>query len=170
MAKHLTLFLYAWLWLGWFAAVLLGKYGYEAASLLVPLVGWLLFVFSQHPRFRDCTRLLGIVSLGILADLAALKIGFITITAESESFFPLWLFALWLLLAPAFALLQKPLRQRLWLAAILGAVFGPLSYYSGGSFGVLEINGTGAFAAYAVFWFCYVPLGIYLARPNKFIS
>ena len=161
------LLLYLWLWAGWFACVLLGRHGHSGAALAVPMIGWALFLRTYRLMPEDVLKLLTLSAIGMGADVAAEKLHLILFTAGTETdFFPFWLFALWLLFAPVFVLLQKPLAPRLWLAAILGAALGPLCYQSGAFFNVLAFNGTAAFTAYAVFWGLFLPLGmLWMRKP-----
>ncbi|TAL38004.1 MAG: DUF2878 family protein [Alphaproteobacteria bacterium] len=167
-SKYLSVILYLWLYAGWFACVMLGRSGLGVLSPLAPAIGWALFLWAFAPNRRECIILLLLCLGGMMADALFLKLGLIH--DPSGAVFPLWLLSLWLLFAPAIWLLARLFSRRLWLAALLGGVVGPLSYKSGEYFGVLTMQGVGAFAAYAVFWAFFLPLAIAWVGRNKVTS
>jgi hypothetical protein len=160
--------LYAWLYLGWFACVLLGKYDASALSLLVPAAGWLLFWRVLSPKPRDCLKVLVLCLAGACVDAAFMKWGLVRyVTAAEIRLLPLWMISLWLLFAPAIYVFAGLFAHRLWLAAIAGGILGPLSYKSGEVFGVLELSGLEAVLVYAAFWATFLPLAIGWVRRSK---
>lgn len=83
---------------------------------------------------------LGVSSLlGFALDTAFLRLGFFALPTRS-AWSPLWLVALW----PSLALCVGEdgelswLEGRRWLAAAIGAVFGPLAYASGARMGAVQ--------------------------------
>ena len=163
MKRYMSLILYLWLYAGWFACVLLGKWDQPALSLLVPVVGWLLFWRALSPQPRDCAKLLALVAAGMLVDTVFMKCGVVRYTVET-GFLPLWMISLWLLFAPAIYLFAGLFKGRLWLAALAGGVMGPLSYKSGEAFGVLDMQGMDAIVLYAIFWGLFLPLSLVWMR------
>jgi hypothetical protein len=160
MRKPAALLLYAWLYLGWFACVLMGRHGLETALLIVPAIGWILF--WQAPAPRDAAKVLLLCLAGMAADAVFLKLG--VIRDPQGSAFPLWLASLWLLFAPAIYLFTGLFGRRFWLAALAGGILGPLSYKSGEGFGVLELQGLKAIFIYAAFWAGFIPLAMVWVR------
>ncbi|MEZ0225201.1 MAG: DUF2878 domain-containing protein [Alphaproteobacteria bacterium] len=160
--RALQVVLYLWLYLGWFACVLLGKYGFGIASLIVPAIGWILFWRALSPARRDVLKILLLCLGGIAADAAFLHIG--VIHDPQGSPLPLWLASLWLLFAPAIYIFAGVFGSRFWLAALAGGIMGPLSYKSGEYFGVLEMPGAEGVLIYAVFWTCFLPLALAWVR------
>ncbi len=78
---------------------------------------------------------------------------------------PWWILALWALFAIQFNALFGWLKQRLWLAALLGAVAGPLSFRAGAALGAVRFPvPLHAFAALALGWAALMPLMLALAR------
>lgn len=60
--------------------------------------------------------------------------------AEFSWLAPLWLLGLWLVFATTFRSSLAWLGDRLSVAALLGAIVGPLSYYAGDRLGALQIG------------------------------
>lgn len=163
--RSLKVILYLWLYLGWFACVLLGKRDMAILSLAVPAVGWALFLRAYSLHLRDCIRLLSLCASGILADAALMKLGIVRYTPDPGGFLPLWMTSLWLLFGPPIYIFARLFGRRLWLAALAGGVLGPLSYKSGEAFGVLQLQGANAIFVYAIFWALFLPLAIVAVRP-----
>jgi uncharacterized protein DUF2878 len=109
--------------------------------------------------------------LGAAADSALVAAGRLRLvgTALEPTLVPAWMIALW----AALAVLLRPtfgwLRGRPALAALLGALAGPLSYAGGGRLGAAEILAPwpASAAAIALEWTVALPLLVHLAfRPG----
>jgi hypothetical protein len=81
----------------------------------------------------------GVFLLGVLLDQLLFLGGVLNLSAK-PAFAPLWLSCLWLVMATtlmhAFAILQ----QKLWLAAVVGAVGGCASYIAGTGLSVVDFG------------------------------
>ena len=78
---------------------------------------------------------------------------------------PYWIVAMWMLFATTLNVSFRWLQQRLWLAAIMGAVFGPLSYYAGASAGAVVLhNPNAAFTGLSIAWAIMLPSLLWLAQ------
>jgi hypothetical protein len=161
MKKYMPLVLYVWLYAGWFACVGLGKIDKAAYSLFIPCVGWLIFysIFSLS-KFEYLKAFI-LFLIGICADSVALNLGLIHFNLKAADYFiPVWMISLWILFIPTIFILRKPLGNRLWLAALIGSLLGPISYKSGEYFGVLNFDSFAVTFIYSVFWAIYLPLSI----------
>ena len=131
---------FAILQLGWFACVLGAARGYPAAGPIVVLaiLGWHVRRMPAPARSREVLVLALSAALGFVVDTALLRAG-VTVMAGA-TLAPLWILALW----PNTAAATAPggtlaaLAHRPWLAALLGAVAGPLAYDGGVRLGALE--------------------------------
>lgn len=55
--------------------------------------------------------------------------------------------------------------------ALLGAIIGPLTYFSGAGFGVLQIDQRSHLLIYALFWGLYFPASLWFyARQLKLLQ
>ena len=78
---------------------------------------------------------------------------------------PYWIVAMWMLFATTLNVSFRWMQQRLWLAAILGAIFGPLSYYAGASAGAVVLHDpTAAFTGLSIAWAIMLPSLLVLAQ------
>ncbi|MDE1165057.1 MAG: DUF2878 domain-containing protein [Pseudomonas sp.] len=107
---------------GWFACVI----GGDSAWLLLALA-----VLALHVAWHGEARLLiEAFGLGVLLDSALMWAGVYDFR-PSGMVIPLWLALLWPLFASTLRHCLAWTAEPAWLAAALGAVGGPLSYYAG---------------------------------------
>ncbi|MEE4297437.1 MAG: DUF2878 domain-containing protein [Wenzhouxiangella sp.] len=71
---------------------------------------------------------------------------------------PVWILSLWVAFGTTLNLSLRWLKNRWWLAMILGAVSGPLSYLSGSRLGAVEFSDTGlALICLSITWAILLP-------------
>lgn len=154
-----------WIYAGWFGCVYFGKMSWGLASLIFPLFSWILLYRFFKPSAGMIFRLLSLCSVGLIFDSIAVHFNLIQMSTPAEiGWLPLWLISMWLLFVCSLPLLQSLLQKKYFVAAILGAVFGPLSYKAGTQFDVLTMTSSTTFIIYAAFWAIYMPVGILIFR------
>ncbi|MEE2978911.1 MAG: DUF2878 domain-containing protein [Pseudomonadota bacterium] len=80
---------------------------------------------------------------------------------------PPWLLALWVLFAIQVNVLFRWLRGRWWLAMVLGAIAGPLSFRAGAALGAAHISDLPAtLGALAVGWALWMPLLVWMGARS----
>ncbi|HYJ98493.1 MAG TPA: DUF2878 domain-containing protein, partial [Burkholderiaceae bacterium] len=114
----------------WFACVLGAAHGWPWIGVAVTAVVVVGFVAGSDRPAVDAALASVAVAIGLAWDTAMLQLGWISYAAPGPlpMLAPVWILALWALFAIA---LREPLRwlhRRLPLAALLGAIGGPLSY------------------------------------------
>ncbi len=148
--------------LGWFTCVLGASWGYPwagplAAALFLTVHAGL--VDSPRSSLR-CALLIGVIGFlvdsllgatGVLGFRDGLGPGWIC---------PPWLVALWMLFSTTPELSLRWLHGRWGLAAVLGAIFGPLSYYVGETLGALTLGASRltSLLVLATVWAAALPL------------
>ena len=168
----------------WFTCVIgAGDGRWEYGAVAVILFTIIQFLFLSPKQFGSDIRLISVaLILGIIADGFLLKSQWIqyaagfengsehSIASVATSFVPpIWILSLWI----AFALTvnhsmswSKRLWQgnRKWVVIMLGAIFGPLAFLGGESFGAVVLQEkVNSLAALAVIWGMSFPLLVYLA-------
>jgi hypothetical protein len=151
----------------WFAAVLGAARG---VFWLGPLV--LLPVLAIHLALRDdrpgeLKLLLAAGLLGFLFDSALVLAGVFTPLAHlfPRPLSPPWMIGLWLNFAATLNVSMSWLRGRYFLAALFGAVGGPLAYYSGARLGATEaLPSMLGILVLALGWGIMTPLLVWLAQ------
>ncbi len=129
-----------WCWL----ALILGAFH----DLVVPALGLLgcwtaLHLFYSRTRMADL-RLIALACLiGPLVDAALLAGHWIEYAAHraDNPLAPLWLFGCWANFALTLNHSTAWMRGRPWMAALFGAVSGPVSYLAGAALGAIELAG-----------------------------
>ena len=153
--------------IGWLACVVGGANGWPLIGSLIAAAIVGLHVSSSRRPSRELMLVLIVGAIGAVWDSVLAAAGLLvyasgTIFAGTA---PYWIVAMWLLFA---TLLNKSLRWmhgRLALAAVVGAVGGPLAFYAGYRLGAVEFSDFGlAMLALGVGWGAIMPLLVVLAR------
>lgn len=153
--------------LGWFACVLGAANGYAregaiAAALIVALHIARAARPGREAALAAVAALLGFVFESVLvqADWVRFEAGVLL-----EGAAPYWMVALWALFATTLNESLRMLQTRPYLAALFGAVGGPLSYYAGARIGALDfVQPAAMLAALAAGWAVATPALLSLAR------
>ena len=152
---------------GWFACVLGAAHGKPWLGPLVatPIAaGWLLVA----PRPQSLAKLLLICGVvGLFWDSALTAVGLIGYSSGwmTPPLAPLWILALWILLATTLHLSMSWLQDKPLAAVALGAIAAPLSYLAGARLGALKLlHPEPALVAQAVGWALLLPWLLGLAR------
>ena len=91
-------------------------------------------------------KLIGLaLAIGLVWDSALASLGWIRFTSGTlvEGAAPPWILGLWALFATTLNRSLAWLHGRYALAAVLGAIAGPLSYWAGARLGALELGAAG---------------------------
>lgn len=144
----------------WFVAVLGGNSLVWLAMLLI----FLHFSLSPIPK-TDIILVLLVLLIGTLVD-GTLRLSGFFIFAEDQFPIPLWLACIWMGLATLFNHSLGWLKNRLWLATVLGAMGGPAAYIAGGRLGAagFSVSLPWSIAVLAVIWGLLVPGLVYLSK------
>jgi len=111
---------------GWFACVL----GGDSRWLLIGIAALCAHLLWISSWAREGQVILAVTVLGTLVDTALRGLGVFEFNTPGP-LIPLWLILLWALLATTLRHCLAWSAQPWWLASLLGAVGGPLSYYAG---------------------------------------
>lgn len=153
--------------LGWFACVLGAAHGWAWAGTTVAAVLVTAHVlFASRPA--EELKLVGIaLAIGAIWDSALLAFGWIDFTSGFlvHGLAPHWILALWALFAMTLNVSLGWLKKRLAIAAVLGAVSGPLAYWGGARLGAVTfVNPVFAVIALSIGWAVITPALARLAR------
>ena len=151
---------------GWFATVL-------GAANGLPWIGpaAALAAVALHLRFAarpgvELRLVLTALGLGLVADSLLLATGWISYPNGLwlPGVAPYWIAALWVLFSCTLNVSMRWLKGRYWLAALFGAVGGPMSYLAGARLGAMTfVDSTLALTALAVGWGLMMPILVWLA-------
>lgn len=126
----------------WSACVLGGANDRALAGTLVAAAVIALHLAFAKRAAPEALLIAAASVIGLLWDSALIAIGLFTYPsgALAPGLAPYWMVALWAVFATSLNLSMGFLKGRLWLAALVGAVGGPLSYAAGGRLGGLEMS------------------------------
>lgn len=150
----------------WFAAVLGAAHHQPLPGTLCVLaaIGWHLAV-SARPA-REAGLVLWACLVGAVVETGIVLQGHVVYPSGQPFALlpPYWMVALWGLLAIALNVTMRWLRGRLWLAAGLGAVVGPMAFSAGVRLGGAQfLQPSAALATLALVWAAALPLLVWLS-------
>ena len=152
---------------GWFACVLSAAHGIPIVGVAV-VAAALVWHLVRAPRPSSELKLIASVTLiGATWDTAMVVTGLLIYPNEPAglSHAPYWIIALWALFAMQLNVAYGWLKQRLLLAAVFGAMAGPLSFRAGAALHALRIdNFWQTMPVLAIGWACLLPLAVLLSR------
>ncbi|QPG04380.1 DUF2878 domain-containing protein [Salinimonas marina] len=124
------------------------------------------FLMTSQPRL-DAVCMLLVVALGTLVDSALTLTGMFAFSGPVYGVpIPLWLVALWAGFSLTLGHSLNYLQGRPGISALLGVIFGPLSYWAGARFGAVDFPNSLIFTLIilAVVWGLLFPLCMYVYK------
>ena len=153
--------------IGWFSSVL-------GAAREMPWLGPLAFVLVLAIHLRRAPRPqfeIGLVIacgfIGLIFDSVLVAAGWVTYPSGlfSDLLAPYWIVTMWMLFGTTLNLSMGWLKGRPLLAALLGAIGGPSSYFAGQKLGgIVFLEFVPAMIALAVGWAIFMPILMALAE------
>ena len=154
----------------WFAAVLGAARGMFWLGPLAMIPTLAIHLLLQNNRRGEMKLLLAAGLLGLVFDTTFVAGGVFTPLQHlfPRPFSPPWMIGLWVNFAATLNVSMAWLRGRYLLAALFGAIGGPLAYYSGAKIGATESLPTmTGMLLLAIGWGCITPLLVWLAWVVK---
>lgn len=156
----------------WFATVAGAGHGMAWAGPLAAIVfaGWVLS--DVRTRSADLWLLLRALPIGYVSDSLWVACGWMHFAEPwpSAPFAPIWILALWVGFVLSINHSLAFLRGRAWLAALLGAIFGPVAYYGAGkgfAAAMFDIELPVMMLILALAWAALLPLLIALSAHQR---
>jgi hypothetical protein len=151
---------------GWFSCVLSAANGQPWLGFLtVCLVVALHFRIADEPSLE--LRLLALcVAIGLVFDSLLVSSGWVRYPSGMlvSGIAPYWILAMWALFSTTINYSMGWLKRSLILAALMGAVFGPLSYLAGERLGAIDlVDLRSSMVALAVIWGLVMPFLVHAA-------
>lgn len=160
--------------IGWFACVLGGAHDlpWVGTGIALVIVAWHL-TRAARPK-QELLLVLSAAAIGALFDTLLVWLGWFTYSSGTliAGTAPHWMVALWMLFATTLNLSLAWLKRRLFVAALFGAIGGPLAYLGGEKLGALNFaSPTAGLIALAIGWALLTPLlAIIAQRFDGFVS
>jgi Protein of unknown function (DUF2878) len=160
--------------IGWFACVLGGAHDlpWVGTGIAFVIVAWHL-TRAARPK-QELLLVLSAAAIGALFDTLLVWLGWFTYSSGTliAGTAPHWMVALWMLFATTLNLSLAWLKRHLFVAALFGAIGGPLAYLGGEKLGALNFESpTAGLIALAIGWALLTPLLAMIAqRFDGFVS
>lgn len=158
--------------LAWFACVLAAAQGRALLATLAVAVAVCVHLWLAPRRVPEAMLVLVVTSIGLFWDSLVVSLGLVSYASGNfaDGVAPVWIIAMWALFATSLNLSMGWLKGRPWLAALFGAVGGPLAYLAGERLGGVQMpDPVMALGAQAIGWAAILPLLTLLAtRLNGF--
>jgi hypothetical protein len=156
--------------IGWFACVVGAAQGYPLVAVAVASIIVILHLLRDNNLYSELCLIISAVFIGIIWESLLLASGWLAYASSGvvSVFAPIWLVAMWALFATTINHSMAWLKNRYFLALLLGAVFGPLAFIAGENLGaVMFLDRTMALTSLAVGWAVLMPLLLWLAEQFK---
>ena len=151
----------------WWACIAGVGHGLEIPALVYGLVLAAVHVtFAPKPRLEIQLAAIAL-ALGVTVDTLLQATSVIQFYGWSLAFLsPFWLWLLWVLFAMTLTTSLSFLQTKpLWLSALAGLVFGPLTYYAGAQLGAAAFESSFIhLSALALTWMIALPFLVYMAQ------
>ncbi|HVO22472.1 MAG TPA: DUF2878 domain-containing protein [Candidatus Margulisiibacteriota bacterium] len=152
---------FAMFYLGWFACVMGAGHGqlWLGPSVVAALL--LIHLCLNAAPVQEAKLILMIGIFGFAVDTLQASAGLYAFARTSAApwLCPLWMMALWMIFATTLNASMSWLAGRYRLAAVLGAICGPVSYVAGARLGAIELPAPAGLSlvGIAVVWACVMP-------------
>ncbi len=157
--------------IGWFSCVLGGANQLPWLGVLIACLVLFAHVRRSDNAVFECKLLFTAIIIGLIFDGIPQSLGWITFNSVSfwpDILPPPWMVILWALFASTLNISLAWLQNKKFLAILIGAVAGPLSYWSGARLGALNLSHTTAALVYlAIGWGLIVPVLLKIAASKK---
>ena len=150
--------------IGWLACVLGAARGHVWAGAGLALALTAVHLFLVRDRTREAMLLLAAAGLGLALDSLQLNLGVFRYPSGTPlaGLAPPWIVVLWLQFATLLHFGLRWLSRRYLLAAVLGFVGGPLSFWGGARLGAIEFATPLAYLVLACVWALAMPALVWL--------
>jgi hypothetical protein len=128
--------------IGWFACVLGGANHLAWLGTLVAMVILTRHIVTSENVIFEFRLITIAMIIGLVFDSIPQSLGWITFAPVDfwpDALPPPWMIILWGLFASTMNISLSWLKTKFWLALILGATAGPITYWSGSRFGALQL-------------------------------
>lgn len=161
-------FNYFGLQFGWLACALGAARGSAWIGPLVVLAYLMIHLLWSQKRKQELSFVILVGLLGMVVDSLKKASGLITYASDIplQWLAPPWIIAMWLLFSTSLNGSLVWLQGRYLIAALMGAIFGPLSYVTGERLAAIELNGglLLSIIILALVWGAAVPFLAWLAK------
>lgn len=133
--------------IGWFGCILGAAHGLAWVGPVLVATLVTAHVWLSPTGQRELCLIVLAAAIGFVVDTVHAVLGVVRFTGQDSVWCPMWMVALWANLATTLNWSLGGLRGRYVVAAVLGALAGPTSYYAGQRLEAITLHPQQAFAA-----------------------
>lgn len=156
---------------GWFACILGPAWGYPWTGTFIALGLIACHLALARRPGGEVTLMLAAAAVGLVVDTVQIAGGLLRFPSAGRFAWlpPAWLIVLWAQFAATFHFSMQWLKGRPWLAALFGAVGGPLAFLAGHKLGVVDFHPEvwRSMLSLAIVWGAVLPLLVGLAARQR---
>jgi len=156
---------------GWIAAVVSAAASFPTAGTLVIAVAAFVHIARAEDRQHEIRLLALAAVIGLLWESALVSTGLVQYGAQGvlPGIAPFWIVAMWVLFATTLNVGMRWLRKSAVVAALAGAIGGPLSFVAGEKAGAVTFpDASAALFAIGLGWAVFLPLLVrFAARKDE---
>nr|WP_255700934.1 DUF2878 domain-containing protein [Polynucleobacter sp. IMCC 29146] len=152
---------------GWFACIFGGAFGYVMGAVIFSLALVAVSVWQAPFKKAEISLFLKIGLYGLVGDTLLQHLGLLHFKSPVPWPFlsPIWMWTLWVLFATTLNQSMAWLQGKPLIAALLGSIFGPLSYIAGVEMGAATWgNQTQAIVLIGLIWAIGMPVFLFWAK------
>ncbi len=155
-----------WFQIGWWACILSARQGLEVAAFVFCGALVCLHLFYTDNTRQEIKLAILVLLVGIVIDTAFQFFSVVSFYGWSLGpLSPFWLWVLWVMFALTLRSSLAFLHNRFALSALLGLLFGPLTYISGAKLGAASLDASHIhIAMIALTWMVVLPATVFLAQ------
>jgi len=153
--------------IGWFACVVGSAYSFPWQGTVVAIMIVVFHIFKSRNPFLEFSLVFCAILIGAAWDSLLVWMQLLTYTSGmwSPVIAPYWIIALWALFATTLNVSLRWMKGRWLIAAIAGAIAGPLAYYGGFKLGAVNfIDMDYALLLLGIGWALFTPILFLLAQ------
>ncbi|HKJ53694.1 MAG TPA: DUF2878 domain-containing protein [Gammaproteobacteria bacterium] len=153
--------------LSWIACILGGADGMPLLGVGVVAVAVAYHLYRADDALPELILICAAAIIGAVWDSLLVAAGWLVYPSGTliSGTAPYWIVALWVVFATTLNVSLRWFKQHLLLAALFGALGGPLAYYAGARLGGVSFTDTGAaLTALGLGWMALMPSMLLLAR------
>lgn len=153
--------------LAWLSTVFGGANELPLLGLAAVMVAIGIHLWLAPNPSREMTLIAMTGIIGLVLDSVMVAAGWLAYPSGTivNGLAPYWILAMWMLFATTLNVTCRWLQGRLWMAGLMGAVFGPISYLGGSAAGAVTLNQPfAAMTALSVAWALMMPGLLLLAQ------
>jgi len=153
--------------IAWLSTIFGGANGLPAVGPLVVTVAVAIHLRRVHEPARELTLILMTGAIGMSWDSVMVATGWLAYPSGTfiSGLAPYWILGMWMLFATTLNVTFRWLQSRLVAASVMGALFGPMSYYAGSAAGaVVVVEPATVYPALGLSWAMLMPGLLMLAR------